>query len=451
MLDQLALSEQESYIRSECIPKVIFLKSFRIVLSVLLLVGAISEFAAQIDSSLIQQQFSSEDILNHPPEEEPKVYAAGRILEDPKELPQTIYIITKEEIINGGYFTLVDILKTLPGFRTSQPGSALLGETFLMRGLLGNNYTKILINGLPIKPYGVAGMPLGAQLPIRQAERIEVILGPSATLYGSDAVAGVINIVLPKVSRPVEAGADLTMGMNGTSQMDLSIAGKVGKGDHVIIYNLYGTQRTVADQNIDTDQFHADSVTQASPFYVGSIANSAIPEIRKLDHVSKLIGGRLIYNGLTISANSMFRKDHAALGADPGVIAYHNASSYMAEKIDFYTLQYNKSFSKKWTVMLNASLLNYEIDDNSSYMGIGHPLSNGNNFIYAKSLDWNVEPIVNFASGKFNVLLGGKYQHAAGKNYQGYLQKPDSDDAVFLDPVTGTQLVENSNDAYSSI
>ena len=71
----------------------------------------------------------------------------------------------------NGYLTLTDVLKRLPGIRVSQPGSALEGETFLMRGLLGNAYAKILINDLPIKPFLVSGMPIGAQLPIREAYR----------------------------------------------------------------------------------------------------------------------------------------------------------------------------------------------------------------------------------------------------------------------------------------
>ena len=61
-----------------------------------------------------------------------------------------------------------------------------------MRGLLGNSKTRILINGTPIRPFSQDGMDIGAQLPIRQADRIEIVLGPGASLYGSDAVAGVI-------------------------------------------------------------------------------------------------------------------------------------------------------------------------------------------------------------------------------------------------------------------
>ncbi|MFT4972765.1 MAG: outer membrane receptor for ferrienterochelin and colicin, partial [Saprospiraceae bacterium] len=106
-----------------------------------------------------------------------KIVSASRSLQDLKDLPFTIYVITKEEIQAKGYNTLVDALKWIPGIRVSQPGSGLEGETFMMRGLQGNTYAKILINDIPVKPYATRGMPIGAQLPIREAERIEVIFG----------------------------------------------------------------------------------------------------------------------------------------------------------------------------------------------------------------------------------------------------------------------------------
>lgn len=405
----------------------------------------------QVDTGFVQQKLSSSDLINHPPMEESKVYAAGRILEDPKELPQTIYIITKQEIIDNGFFTLVDVLKTLPGFRTSQPGSDLLGETFLMRGLIGNSHAKILINGLPVKPYSVAGMPLGAQLPIRQAERIEVILGPSSALYGSDAMAGVINIVMPEIKRPIEIGTDLTLGFGGASQLDIAISGKLGKAKNTFTYSLFGTQRTVANYDIEDSQFSVDSLSQASPFYVGSQGDNASPEIRNLKHTSQLLGGRLKFRGLTLTSSVLSRSDHAALGTDPGVIAYNDPGTYMAENIYFEAIEYQKAISEKITGIVNASFIYYKVDDNSSYIGINHPLSNGKNYIYADSYDWSVEPILNYSHGRFNVLVGGKYQYAEGTNYQGYLKHPNSDGRIFVDSLTGVSFVINSADSFSII
>ena len=151
----------------------------------------------------------------------------------------------------------MDVLKTIPGFRTSQPGNALEGETFLMRGLLGNDHTKILINGIPIKPEAVKSMPIAAQLPIRHAEYIEIVQGPSSATYGSDAMAGVINIVLPEIDRPVFAWADISGETPATTDINLTLGGKAGKGKNVLNYQIFASNQTTSNLYI---RYRRDSV-----------------------------------------------------------------------------------------------------------------------------------------------------------------------------------------------
>ena len=180
--------------------------------------------SAQTDSiSLVFKTLDVKDLSDDIFSEDFKLISASRSQKVVGELPLTTYIITKEEIHENGYITLVDALKTVPGIRVSQPGSAIEGETFMMRGLIGNQNTKILINDVPIKPAFLLGMPIGAQLPIRQAERIEIIFGPAAALYGTDASAGVINIILRESERPVFVSADLSFGIEGYKGINLSL------------------------------------------------------------------------------------------------------------------------------------------------------------------------------------------------------------------------------------
>ncbi len=154
-----------------------------------------------------------------------KVVAATRTEQDLEDLPFTVFVITAKEIREQGYFTLVDALKHLPGIRVSQPGSGLDGETFMMRGLYGNTYAKILINDVPIRPSVVGAMPIGSQLPIRQAERIEVIYGPAATIYGPDAAAGIINIILKDSDYPTYAQADIEVGSDNLTRLSALFGG----------------------------------------------------------------------------------------------------------------------------------------------------------------------------------------------------------------------------------
>ena len=155
------------------------------ILVVLLTICALPALA-QLDSIILEaDQLGFEEVeKNENLFNNQKVVSASKTLKEVSDLPFTITIISKEEILRNGYTTLVDVLKMAPGIRVSQPGSALEGETFLMRGLKGNTYTKILINGSPIKPFGVVGMPIGAQLPIRQADVSRSSTGPQRPYTG---------------------------------------------------------------------------------------------------------------------------------------------------------------------------------------------------------------------------------------------------------------------------
>ena len=114
------------------------------------------------------------------------------------ELANSITIIDSAEIENRNKENVFDLLKTVPGvsFTTQGPVGSL--SNISIRG--GNNAnTLVLIDGvkmnLPSDPSNVYDF---ANLPVDQISRIEVLRGPQSTLYGSDALSGVINIITKK-------------------------------------------------------------------------------------------------------------------------------------------------------------------------------------------------------------------------------------------------------------
>ena len=200
----------------------------------------------------------------------------------------------------------------MPGIRVSQPGSALEGETFTMRGLMGNTYAKILINGNPVKPYVVSGMPIGAQLPIQQAERIEVIYGPAAALYGADASAGVINIVLAESERPVFTKASLHIGSDNYRSLNLLFGGKIGRGKDILRFRLFGMDTRFDDRRI----FYDEDVLYEPLNYIGpnfdttdvlndpnfvQIGDNLV--IQNTPHESRSLGGEVTYRFLSFFCN----------------------------------------------------------------------------------------------------------------------------------------------------
>ncbi len=302
----------------------------------------------------------------------------SRFLSSSAPQPGFSYIITEEEIRQQGYATLGEALKMAPGIRVSQPGSALEGETFLMRGLTGNRYARILINGLPVKPFIAGGMPIGAQLPVKEAERIEVIYGPGNALYGADYLSGVVNIITRTSEKPVYMKADLTIGGGLYSGVNVLFGGKIGRGKHILRFHAYGSNTLFDDRFIfyDRDMLYnpaayshtlgGDSTYQDLPNYEGSLS---APLLSNTPHVSRLFGIRAHYRGIAFSIESLYRRDHSALGYSPLVRSYSNPLTYTGEGI----LKGNIHFEKhkpKASRQTDFTYLLYRTDPRSSYLPI---------------------------------------------------------------------------------
>ncbi len=307
-----------------------------------------------------------------------KVVSGSRTLQDADDLPLTVYVITKEEIQKYGYVTLVDALKHLPGIRVSQPGNALDGETFLMRGLKGNSYTKIMINSIPIKPLIASGMPIGAQLPIQQADRIEVIYGPASTVYGTDASVGIINIILDKKERPTFAQARLNVGLvGGYTDFNVLFGGKIGRNKNTLSFSVYGSTTILDNRPIlyDTDVYtplnYADTiqggVVDTSFVRLSNYRGQDASEFKSstIPHLSRLFGADLYFRSWRLNFQQMYRRDHSALGLNPTTVGYGNSFNYFGETITNINFGYSKK-KRKFGVDLNFSVLNYSVDNRSS-------------------------------------------------------------------------------------
>lgn len=371
----------------------------------------ICQLCAQTDTLLkIQKMGAAEIILYEDNSLNQKIVSASQSLREIKDLPFTIHVITEEEIAANGYVTLVDALKMVPGIRVSQPGSALEGETFLMRGLLGNAYTKILINGVDIKPSVVNGMPLGAQLPIQQAARIEIIYGPVAALYGADAAAGVINIILKETERPLFTQTGLQIGGGDFTSLDILFGGKLGKNDKVVKFNVYANNTVYQKRPIK----HISNLTLfipntyileiepiKSPNFIGRDGETSV-KVGNLPHLSRLVGGNLTYKDMTLSVDVMYRRDHSSLGLNPGAVSYTNPLNYFGERIINGSFKLSKQYNK-WGFNTKLAGLYYQVDEHSSSTYIANTLGNGFN---AFNGDFVTDPITGlFDEAKFDELF----------------------------------------------
>lgn len=119
------------------------------------------------------------------------------------EAPASISIITNEEIKANSFTSVLDAVQYLEGIDIGTTRDKTGQGSVSMRGLTGE-YTLLLINGKrqnnhgDIYPNNFGGNAFNHVPPVDTIERVEVIRGPASTLYGADALGGVINIITKK-------------------------------------------------------------------------------------------------------------------------------------------------------------------------------------------------------------------------------------------------------------
>lgn len=134
------------------------------------------------------------------------VVSASGFEQDIKEAPASITVIPREELAKGRFGSLTDALESVEGIDVGAAAGKTGGLNISMRGM-PSDYTLVLIDGRRqnaagnVTPNGFGETQTSFMPPLGAIERIEVIRGPMSTLYGSDAMGGVINIITRKVGK----------------------------------------------------------------------------------------------------------------------------------------------------------------------------------------------------------------------------------------------------------
>lgn len=133
------------------------------------------------------------------------VVSAAGFEQELKNAPASISVVTKEDIEKKNATSIADLLADVPGVDIRNGVGKTSNLNIGLRGM-GQEYTLILIDGRrqttssDVTPNGFGETSNGFLPPLASIERIEVIRGPMATRYGSEAMGGVINIITKKVS-----------------------------------------------------------------------------------------------------------------------------------------------------------------------------------------------------------------------------------------------------------
>ncbi|MCR4458108.1 MULTISPECIES: catecholate siderophore receptor CirA [Enterobacteriaceae] len=149
------------------------------------------------------------------------VVTAAATEQNLKDAPASISVVTQQDLQRRPVNNLKDVLQDVPGVQLTNEGDNRKGIS--IRGL-SSSYTLILIDGKRVNSRNAVFRHNDFDLnwiPVDAIERIEVVRGPMSSLYGSDALGGVVNIITKKVGQQ----------WTGTLSADTTIQEKRDRGD----------------------------------------------------------------------------------------------------------------------------------------------------------------------------------------------------------------------------
>lgn len=296
-----------------------------------------------------------------------------------------VEIYTSKFLQKNPGFNILESLTQVNGVRPQINCNICNTGDIHMNGLEGP-YTMILIDGMPIvsslaSVYGLSGIPNS------MIERVEIVRGPSAVLYGSEAIGGVINVITKDPQKAPKFSADIFGSTLAELNSDLSFLNRLGKKSSVLTGISYFHFNDRIDRNHDgfTDMTLQKRLALFQRF-----------NVKLMEEKNALIGIRYVYEdrwggemnwepafrgGDSIYGESIFTNRVELIGKYPlpvkeriflsGSYAFHDQNSFYgtmafqaAQHVGFFQAHWLKEV-KRHDIIAGVSLRSDHYDDNT--------------------------------------------------------------------------------------
>ncbi len=198
--------------------------------------NAVAQEEADLDSSMadVLGDLSLEELLNI------EVYSVSKKKQKLSESAAAIYVLTQDDIERSGATTIMDALRLVPGVEVANVNNTLYSVS--VRGFNDRfaNKLLVLIDGRSVYTPLFAGVYWDVQdTMLEDIDRIEVVRGPGGTIWGANAVNGVINIITKSAKDTQGTVASLLIGDEEKGTYAVRQGAKLGEHGHVRLYGKY--------------------------------------------------------------------------------------------------------------------------------------------------------------------------------------------------------------------
>lgn len=163
---------------------------------------------------------------------DPVVVAATRTPQPRSTVLADVSVIEREEIERSGATGLADVLARLPGIQFVRNGGPGASTAVYLRGG-EKRHTAVYLDGVRVDSQSDGGA-VWEQIPLEQIDRIEVLRGPAAAFYGSDAIAGVVQLFTRRGQGSARPSVALTLGSHRTVLGQAGVSGSTGTLDYAL-------------------------------------------------------------------------------------------------------------------------------------------------------------------------------------------------------------------------
>ncbi|MEZ4647190.1 MAG: TonB-dependent receptor [Candidatus Eisenbacteria bacterium] len=304
-----------------------------------LLVGAPTRALANHDHDLID--LSLEEILNIP------VISVSKTEKPLLENSVSAIVVSREQILDQGYRDVLDVLRDLPGvYLVEMTSSEHAATEVMIRGVDANSKMLFLLDGEEISAPTGEPFTFLRNIPLISVKQVEVSYGAAASLYGADAIAGVVNIVTTEPDEDHPAGAWFGTGTDRTYEAQATHGFRFGEHASLSVTASFFTSSQ-------------EDLVSAYPKTFGAF--DVDPKIE-----SQSFHARLEAGAFDASYLRLFGSRNNALGFQPALYDYSGASTWDTEN-DYWRLGWTHENDGPWRVRSTLSYSRTELEPTSTY------------------------------------------------------------------------------------
>jgi vitamin B12 transporter len=201
------------------------------------------------------------------------VVTATRAEQPLADVVADVSIIDRDTLDRAGPGGLADVLSRIPGVELARNGGPGNNTSLFVRGAEAR-FTAVFIDGVRVDSQATGGA-IWETIPLSQVDRVEVLRGPAAAVYGSDALGGVVQIFTKKGEGAFTPVVGFGVGRYGTRKLDAGFSGAQNGFDYALGFadekSTGFNARTVATANPDLDGYRSQSGSGRLGYQINAI------------------------------------------------------------------------------------------------------------------------------------------------------------------------------------